>query len=99
MARVDAQQPINKRTSERGRLRSRIEEPAVFGALLLTPAVAYIVVLVGIPLVLAIAFSLSDVTVGNTALNFVGLTNFQRVWVTPQFQRALVNSFFFTVMA
>lgn len=81
------------------RRRSRIEEPAFLGAIFLTPAVAYIIVLVGIPFVLAIAFSLSDVTVGNTSLDFVGLSNFQRILATPQFRRALVNSFFFTLVA
>jgi multiple sugar transport system permease protein len=48
---------------------------------------------------LAIAFSLSDVSVGNTSLDYVGLRNFQSVWATPQFRRALVNSFLFTVIA
>jgi multiple sugar transport system permease protein len=102
MARIDAQQPVNSpvvKTRGKGRLRSQVEEPAFLGALFLTPAVAYIIVLVGSPFVLAIAFSLSDVTVGNTSLDFVGLSNFQHIMATPQFRRALVNSFFFTLAA
>jgi multiple sugar transport system permease protein len=76
-----------------------MEDPAFLGALFLTPAVAYIIILVGIPFVLALAFSVTDVTVGNTSLDFVGLENFRRVWATPQFRRALANSFLFTVTA
>jgi multiple sugar transport system permease protein len=67
--------------------------------LFLLPAVIYIVALVGIPFFLAVAFSLTDVTVGDTSLDFVGLENFRRVTRTPQFQRALVNSFVFTIVA
>jgi multiple sugar transport system permease protein len=48
---------------------------------------------------LAIAFSLSDVTVGDTSLDYVGLENFRRVLATPQFRRALLNSFIFTLTA
>lgn len=65
----------------------------------LVPAVAYIVLLVGIPFVLAIAFSITDVTVGDTSLDYVGLRNFRAVFRTPQFRRALVNSVVFTVAA
>lgn len=68
-------------------------------ALFLFPAVIYIVALVGIPFFLAIAFSLSDVSVGDTSLDFVGLRNFRSVIQTPQFQRALRNTFVFTLVA
>jgi multiple sugar transport system permease protein len=99
MARAFAQQAIDDRKSSTRTLRARLEAPAFLGALFLTPAVAYIVILVGIPFVLAIAFSMTDVSVGDTSLDFVGLRNFQSIWATPQFRRALVNSFFFTVVA
>jgi multiple sugar transport system permease protein len=69
------------------------------GPLFLFPAVVYIVLLVGAPFVLAILFSISDVTVGDTSLDFVGLDNFHRVIATPQFRRALVDSFMFTIVA
>jgi multiple sugar transport system permease protein len=65
----------------------------------LAPAVLYILLLVGFPFLLAIAFSLSDVTVGNTTLNYEGLANFRSVIRTPQFQRALLNTFIFTLTA
>jgi len=69
----------------------------VLGPLLLLPAILYIVALVGFPFLVAIAFSLSDVTVGDTSLNFVGLENFRIILKTPQFQRALVNTLLFAV--
>jgi multiple sugar transport system permease protein len=42
---------------------------------------------------------MSDITVGDTSLDFVGLDNFKRVIETPQFRRALVNTFVFTLIA
>jgi multiple sugar transport system permease protein len=66
---------------------------------MLLPAIVYVVVLVGFPFFLAIAFSLSDVTVGDTSLNFTGLENFTSVVRTPQFQRALKDTFLFTAVS
>ena len=80
-------------------LRYLTDREAVLGPLLLAPAVLYIAALVGIPFFLAIAFSLADVTVGDTTLDFVGLRNFRSVMKTPQFQRALINSVFITLVA
>ncbi len=81
-----------------GGLRYLTDREAVLGPVLLLPAVAYIVLLVGIPFFIAIAFSLADVTVGDTSLDFVGLKNFRQIIKAPQFQRALQNSFLFTVV-
>ncbi len=75
------------------------DRPGFLGTLFLLPAVAYIVALVGVPFFLAIAFSLTDATVGDTSLDFIGLANFRNVIETPQFQRALVDSFLFTLVA
>ena len=69
------------------------------GAFFLAPSVVYIVALVAIPFVTAIAFSLSDVSVGDTTIDIVGLKNFTSIVnreTMPQFRRALVNSFVFT---
>ena len=76
-----------------------LDREGFLGTIFLLPAVVYIVALVGIPFVLAIAFSLTDVTVGDTSFDFVGLENFRRIIKTPQFQRALINSFVFTLIA
>lgn len=75
------------------------DKEGFLGTVFLAPAVIYILLLVGFPFLLAIAFSLSDVTVGDTGLDFDGLNNFQNVIKTPQFRRALLNTFFFTLAA
>lgn len=69
-----------------------LERDSVLGSMLLTPAVLYIVALVGFPFGLAIAYSLSDVTVGDPSLDFVGLRNFRAVLDDPVFLKALGNS-------
>jgi len=68
------------------------------GPLFLAPAVVYIIGLVGIPFFLAIAFSLSDVTVGDTTLDFVGLGNFRSIIKDSTFQAALMQTIAFTVI-
>jgi multiple sugar transport system permease protein len=42
---------------------------------------------------------MSDATVGDTSLDFVGLRNFRNIIETPQFRRALLNSFIFAISA
>jgi multiple sugar transport system permease protein len=66
---------------------------------LLAPAVLYIVLLVGLPFVLALLYSLSDITMGSRSLDFVGLRNFASVVQTSKFQTSLRNTFVFAVTA
>ncbi|HEX6386675.1 MAG TPA: sugar ABC transporter permease [Anaerolineae bacterium] len=84
---------------EVSRMHYLADREGLLSTLFLLPAVLYIIVLVGIPFFLAIAFSLSDATIGDASLDFVGLQNFREVTRTPQFRRALVNSFAFTIVA
>ena len=74
-----------------------LDRESVLGPLLLLPAIVYIVALVGFPLVLAIAFSFSDVIVADQSIDWVGLDNFRAVMKTQQFQHALRNTFLFTI--
>ena len=74
--------------------RSRFLAPVM-----LLPAVVYIVALVAIPFFLAIAYSLSDVTVGDPSFDFVGLRNFRTVLGDDTFRRAVTNTVFMTVVA
>lgn len=69
------------------------------GMLFLAPAILYIILLVGLPFVIAILFSMTDVNVGDTSLDFVGFQNFENVVQTQSFQRALRNSFLFTFIS
>ena len=81
------------------RTRFLTDNEGFLGSLFLFPAIGYIVLLVGIPFILAIAFSLSDITVGNTDLKFAGLENFRRVIQTPEFLQSLKNTFLFTLVS
>ncbi|RME84312.1 MAG: sugar ABC transporter permease [Caldilineae bacterium] len=87
------------RTREHSRLRFAFDSERFLSTVFLLPAVVYIVLLVGIPFFLAIAFSFTNATVGDTTLHFIGIENFVRIFRTPQFRRALFNSFFFTITA
>ena len=71
----------------------------LLSTLFLSPAVIYIVALVGIPFVIALAFSFTNVTAGNTSLNFIGLGNFQAIMQTPQFSQSLRNTISFTIIS
>jgi len=78
------------------------DRDGLLGVLFMAPAIIYIIALVAVPFAIAIAFSVSDVTVGDTSLTFVGLENFRRVMnreAMPQFWRALSNTFIFTLTA
>ncbi len=84
---------------ERREGRYLLDRENVLAPLLLLPAVIYIIALVGIPLVLAILYSLSDVTVGDQSIDFVGLKNFQDALANATFRTALQNTFFFTIVS
>ena len=88
-----------QKTSTSFNLRYLADSERVLGGIFLFPALAYIIGLVAVPFFVAIAFSLSDVTVGDTSLDFVGLRNFQNIIRTPQFRRALLNTALFTVIS
>ncbi|MFQ5408526.1 MAG: carbohydrate ABC transporter permease [Anaerolineales bacterium] len=70
--------------------------------LFLAPAVIYIVALVAVPFFVAIAFSLSEATIGDTSLRYIGLENFAYITdnvIMPQFWRSLLDTFVFSVVA
>lgn len=76
-----------------------LDEERRLGALLLAPAVIYIVALVGFPFLLAVLYSVSNVTVGSPALHFVGLRNFRLIIQDPTFWRALRNALVITFVS
>ena len=76
-----------------------IDDSRLMGIVFLAPATLYIVLLVGLPFITALLFSVSTATVGDASFNYVGLRNFANVWQTPAFRDALVNTFAFTVVA
>lgn len=71
----------------------------VLGWVMLSPALLYVIVLVGLPFVLAIVLSFSAATAGSLSFTFVGLRNFSAVLQDPNFHRALKNTLFFTAVS
>jgi len=78
--------------------RRRLRGATLLGIALFSPALVYIVALVGMPLVLAFAYSVGDVTVGSVGYHYVGLDNFRSVMESPTFRRALLDSLLFTIV-
>jgi multiple sugar transport system permease protein len=79
-----------------------LERDRVLGPLMLLPAVMYILALVGFPLVLAVLYAFTNVTVGDPHItwgeDFVGFDNFQAVWDDGVFRKALRNTIVFTLV-
>jgi multiple sugar transport system permease protein len=69
------------------------------GRWMLAPAVIYIILLVGFPFLLSMYYSVSDATVGNTTLHFVGLENFRRIIENNTFWISMRNTFVFTIVS
>jgi multiple sugar transport system permease protein len=69
------------------------------GPLLIGPAVFYIVLLIGVPFVMALYYSVSNTTTGGGTMGFVGLRNFAAVIGTPKFQTALKNTMIFGLIS
>lgn len=74
-----------------------LDRPEWLGPLMILPAVLYIVLVVGLPFLLALYYSVSNITIGSRTLGFVGLKNFQGVVGTMKFQTSLKNTFIFAV--
>jgi len=85
--------------AQAGGMRRFFDDERWLGRLLITPAVVYIVGLVGFPFLLAIYYSLSDATVGSRTLHFVGLKNFQSIMGNPTFWESMRNAIVFTVVS
>lgn len=86
----------------RGRIasrRTRLDSERFLGTILIAPAVVFIFVLVGGPLVLAVWLSFTDATAGSLTGDVVGLENFARVLGDPTFRDSLWNTFVFTVVS
>lgn len=94
-------EPARGRSDQRDTVKKKrylLDRDGVLAPLMLLPAVIYIVALVAVPFFLAIAYSLSDVTVGDPSFDYVGLRNFRAVLKDPVFRRSLTNSLFITAV-
>jgi multiple sugar transport system permease protein len=81
------------------RWRERLEERNVLAAVLIAPAVTFVLVLVGAPLLLAMWLSFTTATAGELGGEFIGLENFTREWNNPIFRDALKNTFIFVFVS
>ncbi|HEY2496620.1 MAG TPA: sugar ABC transporter permease [Candidatus Angelobacter sp.] len=77
----------------------------LLGIAMFSPAVLYIVLLIGLPFLLAIFYAFSDARIGTDMdlahfwRHLVGLDNFRSIMQSPSFRAALRNSIIFTVTA
>jgi multiple sugar transport system permease protein len=75
------------------------DRDGLLAPLFLLPAIVYIIALVAVPFLLALAFAFSDVTAGDPSFDWVGLANFEAIFEDPVFWRSLRNTLVFTVIA
>ncbi|MBI5575082.1 MAG: sugar ABC transporter permease [Deltaproteobacteria bacterium] len=66
---------------------------------MIAPAVLYVVAMIGLPFVIAILYSLSDITTGDPTLRIVGLRNFREILTDSIFLRSMKNTFYFAVIS
>jgi multiple sugar transport system permease protein len=83
----------------RRRRRNLLESRRFLASVLIAPAVVFILVLVGGPLLLAMYLSLTDAVGGTLGGEWVGLDNFADAWRDPNFRRALRNTLLFTIVS
>jgi multiple sugar transport system permease protein len=76
---------------------SVVDRPEWLGPLMIGPAVLYIALVVGLPFLLALYYSMSDITAGSRTLTFVGFRHFTDVMGTSSFRTALRNTFVFAI--
>ncbi len=81
------------------RLAFLLDRAEWLGPLMIGPAVLYIVLIVGLPFVLALYYSVSDISMGSRTLGFVGLKHFASVVQTTKFQASLKNTFVFAIVS
>src|SRR5215472_14262922 len=91
---------VAQNTPARGKVKSiGAAQSPLLGFAMFSPAVLYIVLLIGAPFALAIFFAFTDARIGNPSLHFVGLENFRSILQSPSFRTAVKNSVIFTISA
>jgi multiple sugar transport system permease protein len=83
----------------RSRHRYLFDRSELLGPLFIAPAILYVVVLVGLPFLLAIYYSISAFTIFDPTYRFVGAKNFFDILESEVFRRTLANTFIFTIGA
>jgi multiple sugar transport system permease protein len=86
-------EPVAKPAS---RFRFMLDRREVLGSILVAPAILYVLLLVGVPFLLAMYYSVSAYTIYDPSWRFVGLANFEQILRNPVFLETLSNTFLFT---
>src|SRR5690349_769737 len=86
-------EPVAKPAS---RLRFILDRREVLGAVFVAPAILYVLLLVGVPFLMAVYYSVSAYTIYDPSWSFVGLANFEQIIEDPVFRQTLYNTFIFT---
>ena len=68
----------------------------MLGAIFVAPAILYVLLLVGVPFLMAVYYSVSAYTIYDPSWRFVGLANFEQIIENPVFRQTLYNTFIFT---
>jgi len=90
---VIAEPVAGKRAS---RFQFILDRRDVLGAIFVSPAFLYVLLLVGVPFLLAVYYSVSAYTIYDPSWRFVGLANFRQIVQNPVFIETLENTFLFT---
>src|SRR3954453_12901319 len=85
--------------SRRGRFQYVTERRGFLAAFLISPAVLFVALLVGGPLVLAIELSFTDATAGSLSGKWVGLRNFRDLLGSQTFRDTIWHTFLFTAIS
>lgn len=78
------------------RFRFILDRRDVLGTIFVAPAILYVLLLVGLPFLLAVYYSVSAYTIYDPSWSFVGLDNFKDIIGDPVFRQTLANTFIFT---
>jgi multiple sugar transport system permease protein len=96
--RISARMAVTAEARPTVRRRSSpFERRGVLATALIAPAVLFIALLVGGPLVLAIYLAFTNAIAGSLSGDFVGFENFRNEWQNPIFRDALKNTIIFTI--
>ena len=68
----------------------------MLGSIFVAPAILYVLLLVGVPFLMAVYYSVSAYTIYDPSWSFVGLANFEQIIENPVFRQTLYNTFVFT---
>ncbi len=95
--RAMSEQP--RRKGEPGALARLADNERWLWRAMLAPAILYIALLVGVPFLLSIFYSVSDATVASRTMHFVGLENFRRIVESGTFWVSLKNTLYITLVS